>query len=229
MGIRLFVSLRANGNTSHSEPRIPEWGTVAHTSLQQFYATIASRWTASRKPQHIHRIQLQRRYGINRRAHADFRLRANCSRDHAVGGEWRLGVLPNLYGGLLQVLPSQMTFTKMNAVINPLNTIILTGVTDYRYCGALPVPAAGWPGQLVPVWCVFTFIDASTLQSSQPTQTYSYIVPPAELGVCSATFSVTIPAGDSLMWLISMTSSSFNGPPLTQSLNIDVSIAVAMR
>ena len=34
----------------------------------------------------------------------------------------------NIYGGLLQVLPATMTFTSMNAIINPQNTVILIGV-----------------------------------------------------------------------------------------------------
>ncbi len=183
---------------------------------------------AIRKPQHIHRIQLKRRYastgallpisGYAPTAVAMTQLEAN-------GG---VAYFPNLYGGLLQVLPSQMTFTKMNAVINPQNITILTGVTDTVTAKLYRFQRQGGSGQPVPVpGAACTFTDASTLQSSQPTQTYSNIVPPAELGVCSATFSATIPAGDSLMWLISMTSSSFNGSQLTQSLNIDASISLS--
>jgi hypothetical protein len=139
-----------------------------------------------------------------------------------------LAYFPSLYGGLLQVLPGQMTFTKMNAVINPQNTEIIISVTDTVTAQLYRFQRQGGSGQLVPVpGAACTFTDASTLQSSQPTQTYTSIVPPGELGVCSATFSATIPAGDSLMWLLSMTSSSPYNQPLTQSLNIDASISLS--
>ena len=134
----------------------------------------------------------------------------------------------NIYGGLLQILPSQMTFTKMNAVINPQNTQILVEVTETITAQLYRFARQGGAGQLVVVpGAACTFTDASTLQNSQPTQTYAYIVPPSELGVCSATFSATIPAGDSLMWLISMTSSTTQGQALTQTLNIDASISLS--
>ena len=141
------------------------------------------------------------------------------------GGQAYFG---NIYGGLLQILPSQMTFTKMNAVINPQNTQILVEVTETITAQLYRFARQGGAGQLVVVpGAACTFTDASTLQNSQPTQTYAYIVPPSELGVCSATFSATIPAGDSLMWLISMTSSTTQGQALTQTLNIDASISLS--
>jgi len=134
----------------------------------------------------------------------------------------------NIYGGLLQVMPSQMTFTSMNAVINPQSTQILIGVTMTVTAQLYRFERQGGSGQLIVVPGAFcTFTDASTLQSPQPTQTYANIVPPSELGVCSSTFSATIPAGDSLMWLISMTSSTNLGQSLTQSLNIDASISLS--
>jgi hypothetical protein len=133
----------------------------------------------------------------------------------------------NIYGGLLQVLPKAMTFTGMNAVINPQNTAILIGVTVTVTAQLYRFARQGGSGQLVTVpGAACTFTDASTLQNPTPTQTYANIVPPSELGVCSATFSASIPAGDSLMWLISMTSSSTQSQPLNQSLNIDASISL---
>ena len=134
----------------------------------------------------------------------------------------------NIYGGLLQVLPATTTFTKMNAVINPQNTVILIGVTLTVTAQLYRFQRQGGSGSLVAVpGAACTFADASTLQSPNPTLTYNNIVPPSELGVCSATFSGTIPAGDSLMWLISMTSSTTTSSALTQTLPIDASISLS--
>jgi hypothetical protein len=136
----------------------------------------------------------------------------------------------NIYGGLLQVLPTTMTFTQMNAIINPQNTVIVIGVKLTITAQLYRFQRQGGSGSLVTVpGAACTFTDASTLQSPTPTQTYVNIIPPSELGVCSATFSATIPAGDSLMWLISMTSSTTQGQgqALTQSLPIDVSISLS--
>ncbi|MBR0344790.1 MAG: Ig-like domain repeat protein [Rudaea sp.] len=134
----------------------------------------------------------------------------------------------NVYGGVLQVMPVAMTFTKMNAIINPQNTQILIGVRLTVTAQLYRFQRQGGSGQLVAVpGAACTFVDASTLQAPNPTQTYENIVPPGELGVCSAAFSATIPAGDSLIWLISMTASSTIGASLTQSLSIDASISLA--
>jgi len=134
----------------------------------------------------------------------------------------------NIYGGVLQVLPTTMTFTKMNAIINPQNTVILIGVNLTITAQLYRFQRQGGSGSLVTVpGAACTFTDASTLQSPTPTQTYANIIPPSELGVCSSTFSATIPAGDSLMWLISMTSSTTQGQALAQSLQIDASISLS--
>src|SRR5579871_3469400 len=139
-----------------------------------------------------------------------------------------LAYFSNIYGGLLQVMPSTMTFTKMQAVINPQNTVILIGVTLTITAQLYRFQRQGGSGQLVTVpGAACTFTDASTLQTPNPTQTYSNIVPPSELGVCNTTFSATIPQGDSLMWLISMTSSTNGNASLTQSLPVDVSISLS--
>jgi hypothetical protein len=139
-----------------------------------------------------------------------------------------LAYFGNIYGGLLQVMPATTTFTKMNAVINPQNTVILIGVTVTVTAQLYRFQRQGGSGQVIVVpGAACTFTDASTLQTPTPTQTYNNIVPPSELGVCSSTFSATIPAGDSLMWLISMTSSSTGNASLTQSLLIDVSISLS--
>ncbi|MBQ3302226.1 MAG: hypothetical protein IJH04_08815 [Eggerthellaceae bacterium] len=135
----------------------------------------------------------------------------------------------NVYGGVLQALPSTMTFTKMDAIINPQNTLILLGAKLTITAQVYRCQRQGPVGQLVSVpgaGCTFT--DASTLQAPNPTQTYENIIPPSELGVCSATFSATIPAGDSLMWVIRMTASPTTpGALLTQSLSIDASISLS--
>ena len=135
----------------------------------------------------------------------------------------------NIWNGPLQVLPMTMTFTRMNAVINPQETLILIGLKLTVRAQLYRFERQGGSGQLNPVpGAECTFTDASTLHLSQPVQTYENIVPPSELGVCSATFSATIPEGDSLMWLISMTSSTRQGSPsLAQKLSINASIALS--
>ena len=144
---------------------------------------------------------------------------------HANNGQPYFG---NIYGGVLQVVPTTMTFTKMNAIINPQNTLILIGAKLTVTAQLYRFQRQGGSGQLVPVpGAACTFTDASTLQSPTPTQTYENIVPPSELGVCSATFSATIPAGDALMWLISMTASTRSSAALTHTLDIDASISLS--
>jgi len=136
----------------------------------------------------------------------------------------------NIYGGLLQVLPRTTTFTGMNAVINPQDTQILIGVTVTITAQLYRFQRQGGSGQLILVpGAACTFTDASTLQTPTPTQTYANIIPPSELGVCSSAFSATIPAGDSLMWLFSMTSSTNQSQSLSQSLNIDASISLTSQ
>ncbi len=135
----------------------------------------------------------------------------------------------NIYGGVLQVMPSTMTFTKMNAVINPQSTLLVIGVHLTVTAQLYRFQRQGGSGQLVAVpGAACTFTDASTLQAPNPVQTYENIVSPSELGVCSATFSATIPTGDSLMWLISMTASGIsNNVSLVQTLPIDASISLS--
>ena len=136
----------------------------------------------------------------------------------------------NIYGGVLQVMPATMTFTKLNAVINPQNIHVLIGVRLTVTAQLYRFQRQGGSGQLVVVpGAACTFTDASTLGAPNPTQTYDNIVPPGQLGVCSTTFSATIPAGDSLMWLISMTASSTVGASLAQTLPIDASISLATQ
>ncbi len=137
----------------------------------------------------------------------------------------------NIYGGVLQVMPSTMTFTKMNAIINPQNTVILIGVHLTVSAQLYRFQRQGGSGQLVAVpGAACTFTDVSTLQAPNPVQTYENIVSVGELAVCSATFSATIPTGDSLMWLISMTASGIsNNVSLVQTLPIDASISLATQ
>ena len=125
-------------------------------------------------------------------------------------------------------MPATMTFTKLNAVINPQNIHVLIGVRLTVTAQLYRFQRQGGSGQLVVVpGAACTFTDASTLGAPNPTQTYDNIVPPGQLGVCSTTFSATIPAGDSLMWLISMTASSTVGASLAQTLPIDASISLS--
>lgn len=133
-----------------------------------------------------------------------------------------------IWSGPLQVLPATMTFTKMNAIINPQQVYDLTGVKLTVKAELYRFERQGGSGRLDRVpGAECTFTDASTLQSPQPIQTYENFVSPGEVAVCSSTFSATIPAGDSLMWLVSMTSSSSSRVSLTQRLGINASIALS--
>ncbi|MBQ3302227.1 MAG: hypothetical protein IJH04_08820, partial [Eggerthellaceae bacterium] len=57
----------------------------------------------------------------------------------------------NVYGGVLQVMPVAMTFTKMNAIINPQNTQILIGVRLTVTAQLYRFQRQGGSGQLVAV------------------------------------------------------------------------------
>lgn len=132
------------------------------------------------------------------------------------------------YSGVLQTLPSAVTLTKMSGVINPQSTGIFIGVTLTITAQLYRFQRQGGSGSLIPVpGAACTFTDASTLGTSQPITTYMNIVPPGEIAVCSSTFSASVPAGDSLMFLVSMTTSTRQAQPLTLTLPVDISMALS--
>jgi len=134
-------------------------------------------------------------------------------------------VLPLMFTGPLQVLPTGITLTKLTGVLNPASFVIINiGVKStmkaqlYRY-----ERQGGGSGMLAPIpGTICTFTDAS----SGTLQTYSDIAAAGMISTCNSTFSVTIPAGDAVMIAISMTTSTTSGQPLSITFPVSASMSV---
>jgi hypothetical protein len=131
------------------------------------------------------------------------------------------------YGGLLQNLPTSVTFTKMNAIVNPMpvsGAWVQPGVKVRIQAQLYRYQRSGGGGSFITVpGAACTLTDAS----NGITQSYSDIAVASMITVCSATFSATVPAGDSLVWVVSATTSSTSAQPLTTSFPMDVSLSLA--
>ncbi len=128
--------------------------------------------------------------------------------------------LQNIVTGAITWFPAPITFTKMNAILNPQNQnpLIVIGPTLtiraqlYKYTtgyGSTAVPGAS---------CIFNETQTTLL-------TYNIIVIPGISAVCSNIFSASFNAGEGAYWVVSMTAAG--GSQLNYSLPVDVVIGIA--
>jgi hypothetical protein len=128
----------------------------------------------------------------------------------------------NIFAGVITWFPAPVTFTKMNAILNPqaLEILIAVRVTIqaqlYKYTtgfGATAVPGAT---------CTFLMTGSAPVP-----YTFSDIIPPGQTAQCSSTFSASFNAGEGAYWFVYSTSSTTAGQPLTTSLPVDIVIGIA--